>query len=65
MTIGEIEKIEAKMATVRLGPDQVAYFMVSHNSVTHGHKFNVGDRVSIRFGRDNSRVVSVVPADIP
>ncbi len=62
MTIGEIVAIDAKLATVRLGPGDEVQFIPTHKSVTHGHVFKVGDRVSIRFSRDNSRIASVVPA---
>jgi hypothetical protein len=65
MNIGEIIKIEGNLATVRLGPDRVVYFSPSHKSVTHGHVFKVGDWISLRFSADNSRVASVVLADIP
>jgi hypothetical protein len=62
MNIGKIISIEAKWAKVELAPGEFAEFNVGHQSVVHGHKFTIGDEVSLRFSRDNSRVVSVVPA---
>ena len=63
MHIGKIVSIEGGMATVLMSYGEVHHFIVTHNSVVHGHKFAVGDKVSLRFSTDNSRVVSVVPAD--
>lgn len=64
MTIGEIIALEPKLATVRLndGSGDLVYFGPHQQSVVHGVVFKLGDRVSIRFARDNSRVASVVPA---
>jgi hypothetical protein len=62
MNIGKIISIEAKWAKVELAPGEFVEFKVSHQSVVHGHKFAIGDEVSLRFSRDNGRVVSVVPA---
>lgn len=62
MTIGEIISIEDKLATVRLSYGELVRFNVTHRSVTHGHLFGVGDRVSLRVSTDGRRIVSVVPA---
>ena len=63
MMIGKITKIEDKVATVEMTYGETLHFITSHKSVTHGEKFDVGDEVSIRMSRDNSRVASIVPAD--
>lgn len=62
MTIGEITKLEGKLATVQLTSGEIAYFDPTHRSVTHGQRFTLGDRVSIRYSRNNLRVASVVLA---
>lgn len=62
MTIGEIIKVDPKLVTVQLTTGDITHFIPTHKSVTHGHDFKVGDRVSIRWSRDNSRIASVVLA---
>lgn len=62
MMIGKITKIENAEAFVEMTYGETLRFMTTHKSVTHGEKFDVGDEVSIRMSRDNSRVASVVPA---
>ena len=64
MNIGKIVSIEGGMATVQMTYGEVHHFIVTHNSVVHGHKFAVGDEVNLRFSTDNCRVVSVVPAKV-
>lgn len=62
MIIGKISKIENSEAFVEVAPGEVLRFMTTHKSVTHGETFAVGDEISIRMSRDNSRIASVVPA---
>jgi len=64
MNIGKIVSIEDKIAKVQLAPTEFVYFNVTHQSVVHGHRFTLGEEVSVRFSRNNLRVESVVPADI-
>ena len=61
MMIGRITKIENKEAFVDVAGEELR-FMTTHKSVTHGESFSVGDEISIRLSRDNSRIDSVVPA---
>ena len=63
MTIGEIISLENRQAVVLLSDGTRVSFITSHQSVVHGYIFRVGQTVSIRWSRDNSRVASVVPAD--
>ena len=62
MIIGKITKIENKEAFVTVSWGEELRFMTTHKSVTHGEEFVVGDEISIRMSRDNSRIASVVPA---
>lgn len=61
MTTGTIRKIEGTLATVATDPHGgERYFSLTAKSITHGVTFRLGQRVSLRFSRDNLRIVSVV-----
>jgi hypothetical protein len=64
MIRGTIARLEPKLAWVDVdGEEEPMLFFPHWRSVTHGARFEVGDRVSIRLSRDNSRIASIVHLD--